>query len=185
MSRLIMWNLITLDGFFEGAKSWDLDFHESVWGDELERISIEQLRSADRLLFGRVTYEGMAAYWQTARGEVADFMNRLPKVVFSRTLERVEWANTRLVRDDAAAEVARLKGQGEGSTFVFGSADLSASLMRERLFDEYRLALAPVVLGEGKPLFGRGTSPGKLKLLEARSLSSGAVILRYEPVRGV
>src|ERR1700739_4646033 len=79
MSRLIMWNLLSLDGFFEGVKSWDLDFHQSVWGDELERLSLEQLRSADRLLFGRVTYEGMAAYWQTAKGEGADFMNRPPK----------------------------------------------------------------------------------------------------------
>jgi dihydrofolate reductase len=66
MSRLIMWNLITLDGFFEGAKSWDLGWHERVWGDELERLSIEQLRSADGLLFGRVTYEGMAAHWPSA-----------------------------------------------------------------------------------------------------------------------
>ena len=90
MSKLIMWNLMTLDGFFEGAKSWDLDFHQLVWGDELEHLSIEQLRSADRLLFGRVTYEGMAAYWQTATGEVADFMNSLPKVVVSRTLERAD-----------------------------------------------------------------------------------------------
>jgi hypothetical protein len=60
MGKLIMWNLLTLDGFFEGSKSWDLDFHLSVWGDELERLSIEQLGSAERLLFGRVTYEGMA-----------------------------------------------------------------------------------------------------------------------------
>jgi dihydrofolate reductase len=105
MSRLITWNLLTLDGFFEGAKSWDLDFHQSVWGDELERLSIEQLRSADRLLFGRVTYEGMAAYWQTAKGEVADFMNRLPKVVVSRTLERADWANTKLIKDNVVAEI--------------------------------------------------------------------------------
>jgi dihydrofolate reductase len=88
MSKLIMWNVMTLDGLFEGAKNWDLGFHQTVWGDELERFSIEQLETADRLIFGRVTYEGMAAYWQTATGEVADFMNRLPKVVFSRALER-------------------------------------------------------------------------------------------------
>ena len=77
-----MWNLLTLDGCFEGAKSWELDFHRYVWGDELERLSVDQLRSADMLLFGRVTHEGMATYWQAAKGEVADFMNTLPKVVF-------------------------------------------------------------------------------------------------------
>src|SRR5271169_5090342 len=90
MSRLIMWNLMTVDGCFEGAKSWDLAFHQAVWGPELEAFSIEQLRTADRLLFGRVTYEGMAAYWRTAQGEVADFMNRLPKVVFSTSLTRMD-----------------------------------------------------------------------------------------------
>jgi dihydrofolate reductase len=120
MSRLIMWNLVTLDGFFEGAASWDLDFHRDALGDELERFSIEQLRTADMLLFGRVTYEGMAAYWQSAQGEVADFMNSLPKVVFSWTLDRAEWKNTKLVRGDAASEVRELKRQGEGNMFGLG-----------------------------------------------------------------
>jgi dihydrofolate reductase len=175
-----MWNLITLDGFFEGSVSWDLRFHESVWGGELERISIEQLGAADRLIFGRVTYEGMAAYWQTATGQVADFMNRLPKIVFSRTLERADWRNSTLVKGDAAAEVAALKRQGEGLSLVFGSADLSATLLRHGLFDEVRLIVAPVVLGDGRPLFGRGVE-AKLELLESRPLSSGGVILRYQP----
>src|SRR5512143_3978230 len=101
MRKLIMWNLITLDGFFEGAKSWDLDWHEEVWGDDLERLSLDQLHSADLLLFGRVTYEGMAAYWKSAQGEIADLMNGLPKVVFSRTLATADWSHTTLVRDDA------------------------------------------------------------------------------------
>jgi dihydrofolate reductase len=178
-----MWNLLTLDGFFEGPKSWDLDFHQSVWGDELERLSIEQLRSADRLLFGRVTYEGMAAYWQTAKGEVADLMNRLPKVVVSRTLDRADWANTKLINDNVVAGIQKLKQQGEGNTLVFGSANLSATLMEHALFDEYRLGIAPVLLGHGKPLFTPNLSRLNLKLLEARPLSTGCVILRYEPHR--
>ena len=181
MSRLIMWNALSLDGMFEGAKSWDLDFHRYVWGEELERFSVEQLRSADQLLFGRVTYEGMAAYWQTAKGEVTDFMNRLPKVVFSRTLERADWANTKLAKGDLAAEVEELKRQGSGNTFVFGSGNLSASLIEHGLFDEYRLAVAPVLLGRGRPLFGPIGEKLPLKLLEARALSNGGVILRYEP----
>ena len=91
MRNLIMWNLVTLDGYFEGAKSWDLDWHNYAWGEELERFSIEQLKTIDALLFGRVTYEGMASYWTTAKGEVAesaDAMNRIPKIVFSKTLAR-------------------------------------------------------------------------------------------------
>jgi dihydrofolate reductase len=121
-----MWNLVTLEGFFEGPKKWDLDWHEYVWGDELEQLSLEQGKSADALLFGRLTYEGMASYWSTATGAVADFMNSVPKVVFSRMLTKADWNNTRLVRDDAAGEVAKLKSAPERNLYVFGSADLSA-----------------------------------------------------------
>ena len=181
MSRLILWNAVSLDGFFEGTKSWDLAFHRYIWGEELERFSLEQLRSADRLLFGRVTYEGMAAYWQTAKGEVADFMNLLPKVVFSRTLERADWESTKLLKGDLVAEVRELKRQGNGNTFVFGSGNLSASLIEHGLFDEYRLAVTPVLLGRGRRMFGPIEKQLPLKLLEARPLSNGGVILRYEP----
>ena len=181
MSKLIMWNLLTLDGFFEGAGSWTLDWLEYVWGDELESLSLEQLRSAEMLLFGRVTYQGMAAYWQSAQGEVADFMNSLPKVVFSRTLDHADWNNTKLVKGDAASEVLELKRQGERNIFVFGSANLSTTLMEQGLFDEYRLGLVPVVLGTGKSLFGHNLSRLRLKLLEVRPLSLGCVVLRYEP----
>src|SRR5512141_1221860 len=109
MRNLIMWNLVTLDGFFEGTKPWDLDWHEYVWGDELERISIEQLKSADTLVFGRATYQGMAAYWPTETGEVAKRMNRISKIVFSNTLERADWRNTTLVRGAAEQEIPVLK----------------------------------------------------------------------------
>jgi len=183
MSRLIMWNVVTLDGFFDGATNWDLHWHESAWCDELQRFSVDQLRSADRLLFGRVTYEGMAAYWPTAEGEgeVTALMNAIPKVVFSHTLRDPEWANTTVAAGDAAQAVAGLKLDGTGDTLVFGSGQLSEALTRAGLFDEYRLVLAPVVLGKGRTLFDRGLDEFGLKLLEARPLSSGAVILRYQP----
>jgi dihydrofolate reductase len=105
-------------------------------GEELERMSIEQLRAADMLLFGRVTYEGMAAYWKTAQGEVGTYMNRLPKAVFSRTLERVDWQNTELLKGDVKVEVELLKRAGEKNIFAFGSGDLSATLLEQGLFDE-------------------------------------------------
>ena len=185
MRKLIMWNLITLDGMFEGPKSWDLDWHQSVWGPELEQFVIEQLRSAELLLFGRITYQGMAAYWQTAQGEieVADFMNNLPKLVFSRTLASADWNNTRLVRHDPVAEVLRLKQEGAGNMFIFGSADLSSTLTKHGLIDEYRLAVTPIVLGSGNALFKPSPDRVELQLIEARSLGSGCVILRYEPKR--
>jgi dihydrofolate reductase len=109
MRRLIMWNMVTLDGYFEGAKSWDIGWHELGWGEELERLSIEQTDAADTILFGRVTYEGMAGYWPSAKGEVADIMNAISKVVFSKTLARADWNNTRLVSGDAGREVLHLK----------------------------------------------------------------------------
>ena len=183
MRKLIMWNLITLDGYFEGVKNWDLPWHERLWGEELERFSLDQLQSTDMLVFGRVTYEGMAAYWQTAEGAVADYMNSLPKVVFSRTLQTVAWNNTTLVKNNAAEEVARLKQQGNGNMFVFGSANLSKTLMNEKLFDEYRLGIAPVIHGSGRLLFNDGLTPQGLQLLEARPLSTGCIILRYHTER--
>jgi dihydrofolate reductase len=181
MRRLIMWNLVTLDGFFEGPARWDVDFHESVWGAELEQLSLEQLRAADTLLFGRVTYEGMAAYWPTAQGEVADLMNEISKVVFSATLEKAAWRHTRLVRRSAPDEIALLKRQPGRDMLIFGSAELSAALWPRRLIDEYRLCLAPLVLGAGTPLFKPSSGRMKMKLLQVTPLGSGGVVLRYQP----
>jgi len=182
MRKLIMWNMVTLDGLFEGPKKWDLDWHNYVWGDELEQMSIEQLKAADLLLFGRVTYEGMASYWPSAQGETADLMNRIAKVVFSRTLDKADWNNTQLVRADAEQFVTRLKQQAGKDILIFGSANLSASLMEKGLIDEYRLGLNPLVLGGGDPLFRPSGHELRMKLLEARSLKSGCVILRYQPM---
>jgi dihydrofolate reductase len=181
MRKLILWNIVTLDGLFEGTKNWDLPWHERIWGAELEAFSLEQLRSADMLLFGRVTYEGMAAYWREAEGEIARHMNRLPKVVFSRTLRSVDWGNSTLAKGDAAAEISRLKVGGNGNMVVFGSAVLSGTLMDASLFDEIRLVIAPVVAGSGRRLFQQGQKPHGFRLLEARPLSTDAVLLRYLP----
>ncbi len=181
MRRLIMWNMVTLDGYFEGTKSWDIDWHNRGWGDELEQLSLEQLRSTDMLLFGRVTYQGMAGFWSTQTGEIADFMNNIPKLVFSRTLKTADWNNTRLVRTNAEEEVARLKQQPGNDMFIFGSANLASTLTEKGLIDEYRLGLNPIVLGGGNPLFKPMPHSLPLKLLEARTLKTGCLILRYEP----
>ncbi|HYM39502.1 MAG TPA: dihydrofolate reductase family protein [Thermoplasmata archaeon] len=183
MRKLIMWNLMTLDGYFEGRKSWEIDWHDTIWGPELEQLSLDQLKSVGTLLFGRVTYEGMASYWSTQKGEIADLMNSIPKIVFSSTLATADWKNTRLVREDAAEEVARLKRQPGKDLYLFGSADLASALTKAGLIDEYRIAIAPILLGGGHPLFKPGPDRLKLKLLEAKPLKLGGVLLRYEPLR--
>jgi len=182
MRKLIMWNVISLDGYFEGKKPWDLDFHQTVWGRELQDHSVEQLQTADMIIFGSKTYKGMADYWPKAKGEPeAPYMNRTPKIVCSTTLKSAEWENTTIVRD-AVAEIPKLKQQGGGNMFVFGSGMLSESLMKADLFNEYRLCIAPVFLGGGRCLFNEGLPYQKLELLEERTLQTGGVMVKYAPV---
>jgi dihydrofolate reductase len=180
MGRLIMWNLVTLDGCFDGPGQWSLDWHKRAVDANFHDFALEQLRSADMLIFGRVTYEGMARYWRTATDDIADFMNGLPKIVFSRTLHKADWTNT-VLKDDPVGCVRALKQQVTRNVFVFGSANLSATLANAGLFDEYRLAVTSVVLGKGRPLFGEDFDPTSLDFIDSCRLSSGCVVLRYEP----
>lgn len=184
MRKFIMWNVITLDGYFEGNQNWDLSFHNIVWGQELEKLSHEQLQSADYLVFGRVTYEGMAAYWTNAEAEitepkVAELMNNIPKLVFSRSLKSAEWYNTTIIRENASAEIKKLKDQGGKDIFVFGSANLSETFINDNLFDEYRICIAPVILGNGRPLFKQGLDTKTLSLASTQQLSTGGMVLKY------
>ncbi|SEL96094.1 dihydrofolate reductase family protein [Parapedobacter koreensis] len=182
MRKLIMWNIITLDGYFEGNQHWDLPFHNVVWGKELEKFSLEQLNAADYLVFGRVTYEGMAAHWTKATGEpetIAGLMNNIPKLVFSKTLESADWNNTTLIKENASAEIAKLKAEGNGDMYVFGSANLSETFINDQLFDEYRIGIAPVILGSGRHLFSRGITPDNLSLISTQVLSTGGIVLTY------
>jgi dihydrofolate reductase len=181
MGKLIQWNLISLDGYFEGAQSWELDWHNYAWGDELEEFSLEQLGTAALLLFGRVTYEGMAAYWKKAEGNIAGLMNKLPKAVVSNSLKQADWNNTRLLSGEAIKSVTDLKRDVDGNIFVFGSGALSAALLGAGLFDEYRLAIVPIVLGTGTTLFGRKLPRVPMHIKEIRSFATGAVFLRYVP----
>lgn len=182
MRKLIMWNMVTLDGFFEGPEKWEVDWHNDAWSEDLEQFVLEQLQSADLLLFGRVTYKGMARYWPSAEGQVADLMNSIPKIVFSRTLEKAEWNNTRIISANAEDQVFQLKQQPGKNILIFGSADLSSTLMQRNLIDEYRLGLNPIVLGGGGPLFKSSPHRLKMKLLEARPLKGDCVLLRYQPL---
>src|SRR5690349_10703485 len=180
MRNLIMWNVVTLDGYFEGEKAWDLDFHNSIWGKELEELSIQQLHAADYLVFGRKTYEGMADYWKTEKGTIADLMNAIPKLIVSRTLQSVDWNNSTLIGENASAEISRIKSQGNRDMYVFGSADLSETLINDNLFDEYRIGIAPVILGKGRYLFANGIEQRKLSLIESQPLDTGGVVLKFK-----
>ncbi len=179
MRKLIVWNMVSLDGHFEGPAPWEIEWFEFGWGEELERFSLEQEKEVDSLLFGRRTYEGMAAHWSSAEGEIARFMNEVPKVVFSRTLTTAEWNNSRIVSTPAEAEVAHLKELPGRDLFIFGSGELTDSLRRANLVDEYRIALNPILLGRGNRFFRDMDERLRLDLIEARPLTTGVVILRY------
>ena len=182
MRRLVAWNVMTLDGYFEGSNPWDLGFHETVWGDELEAFSLEQGKEIGTLLFGRRTYEGMAAYWSGGNSEpgaITDMMNSIEKAVATRTLAEATWNNTRLLKGEAVAAVRALKAEDGKDVYVFGSADLLSSLLGAGLVDEYRICLVPVVLGAGNPLFKPQDQQVKMRLESARPLKTGGAILTY------
>ncbi|WP_159587098.1 dihydrofolate reductase family protein [Chelativorans xinjiangense] len=179
MRRLVVWNVMTLDGYFEGKSPWDLGFHETVWGDELAAFSLEQGKEIGTLLFGRRTYEGMAGYWSKETGEIADMMNSIEKAVATRTLDEATWNNTRLLKGEAAEAVSALKAEEGKDVYIFGSADLLDSLLKAGLVDEYRICVAPVVLGGGNPLFKPQDQQVKMRLEGSRPLKTGGVMLTY------
>jgi dihydrofolate reductase len=177
MRKIIVSNMVSLDGFFEGPNH-ELDWH--VVDEEFFAYAAEMLNSADTILFGRTTYHLMANYWPSAPPDaIAEKMNTLPKIVFSSTLQHVEWSNSRLVKGNIAEEVSRLKQQSGKAMVVLGSATLASSLLQWGLVDEYRVILNPILIGRGKPLFPGITERVKLELVGTKSLGSGVVILTY------
>lgn len=186
MRTLYLFDMVTLDGFFEGPAKWEIGWHNV--DAEFNEFSIDQLNATDLLLFGRVTYEGMASYWPTPAAmeddpEVAAKMNSIPKIVFSRTLEKAGWNNTRLINSNVVEEVLKLKRQPGKDIALFGSSDLASTFIKHGLIDEYRIMVNPVVLGKGMPLFRGISDQFKLKLLKARTFESGNVLLCYQPVK--
>jgi dihydrofolate reductase len=177
MRKLIVSNVMTLDGFFEGPNGldWvvlDADFFEYAG---------TMLREASTLLFGRKTYEHMAAHWPMAPAdEIAYKMNHLPKLVFSKTLEKVEWNNSTLVKGDYAEEVLELKRQEGQDLVILGSARLASYFLQLGLIDEYRVILNPVLIGSGRPLFPDIQQKILLKLARTKPLASGVIVLYYE-----
>jgi dihydrofolate reductase len=187
MGRLIYAMSVSLDGFVETADR-SLDWVRV--DDEFHGVFNDMAREMSAFLYGRRMYELMSAYWPTAESdpsatsvevEFARIWTTKPKIVFSRTLDDVGW-NSRLVRDGAIEEVARLKAQ-PGFDMGVGGPTTAATFIRAGLVDEFRLALHPLVLGGGTPFFPPLAGPLELRLLEARTFQSGVVYLRYETVR--
>ncbi len=134
------------------------------------------------LLLGRKAYEIFAAHWPHARDEPgAEQLNAANKYVASRTLEAVEWENSQLLEGDVAEAIARLKEQDGPELQVHGSSNLIQTLLRHELIDEFRVWIFPVVLGSGKRLFGGGTVPAGLELVDSRTSTTGVVFLTYTP----
>ena len=179
MRKVIVSNLVTLDGYI-ARPNGDIDWF--VTNDEFFEDTPDQLDEADTLLYGRVTYQGMASYWPTAPSDpIADRMNRFAKVVFSKTLTSADWNNSRLVKTDLGDEVRRLKGQPGKDMLIFGSGQIVAALTNLGLIDEYRIFLNPVVIGGGISMFAGVDKTVKLKLLASKPLKSGVVVLTYAP----
>jgi dihydrofolate reductase len=185
MRKVFVSEMVTLEGFIAGPHG-EIDWHMA--DDEFQEFAIAQLQTMDAMLFGRVTYELMASYWPTPAAMaddpiVADGMNNLLKVVFSKTLDKVEWNNSRLAKGNMAEEVSKLKQQSGKDIAIFGSGSIVSALTELGLIDEYRILVNPVVLGSGIPLFQGVTKSVNLKLLRTKTFKTGVVLLHYEPER--
>jgi dihydrofolate reductase len=183
MRKVIFQLMVTVDGLYEGPNR-EIDWH--VVDEEFNEYANKLLQQVDTLVFGRVTYELMAAFWPTDQAKqddpiIAGNMNRLKKVVFSKSLSKVDWQNTRLVKADPSQEIARMKQESGLDIAIFGSSDLALTLIEHHLIDEFRLFYNPIVLGKGKPIFQGIKTPLHLKLIETRAFKSGNVLITYRP----
>jgi dihydrofolate reductase len=173
---------VTLDGYVAGPGG------EGDWGLPAERPDVRawkvaSLRQVGTHIMGRVTYEQMAGHWPNATGDYAEFMNNLPKVVFSKTLPAAEWAGSRIARGDLTEEIAALKSEPGGEIMAHGGAAFVQALSGLGLIDQYRLVILPVALGNGLPLFKDLPKPLRVDLAEAKSFPDGTVIHVYQPIK--
>jgi dihydrofolate reductase len=184
MRKVIVSNLISLDGYFAGPAG-EIDWFANIADKEFEDYAVGLMGRVDTMIFGRSTYELMESYWPTATSatddpRIIEAMNNYQKVVFSRTMKSVKWKNTTLISRDAAPEIAHLKAQPGKDMVIYGSGSLVASLTQHGLIDDYRIFVSPLVLGQGKTLFSNQGERVHLRLQEARAFSSGLALLHYE-----
>ena len=172
---------VTLDGYVAGPGG------EGDWGlpaehPDVRAWKVASLRQAGTHIMGRVTYEQMSRHWPDATGDYAQYMNNLPKVVFSKTLPATRWAGSRIARGDLAEEIAALRREPGGEIMAHGGAAFVQALSRAGLIDQYRLVILPVALGNGLPLFKDLAKPLRVDLTEAKSFPDGTIIHVYQPI---
>lgn len=178
MRKTVASLFISLDGITESPEQWQFDAFD---GDMMEEMGA-QLAVQDAVLLGRVTYNEWANYWPNSNDEpFASYINNTPKYVFSKTLDKVEWQNTTLLKGDLATEIAKLKQQPGNNIGVAGSPTLVNSLVQNDLLDELTLLVHPVIVGKGKRLFNDGDALKRLKLTRTRVTRSGVALLSYQP----
>jgi len=188
LATIAVTEFISLDGVVEDPGGSE-DFKYSGWTFEIDRgddgnaFKLDETMAADALLLGRVTYEGFAEAWPSREGEFADKFNTMPKYVVSSTLKQGDWNNSTVLDGDVADEVSKLKSDTEGEIVVHGSVQLAQTLLEHDLIDELRLMVFPVVLGQGKRLFGETSNKKTLQLAESRTVGDGVVILIYRRKR--
>lgn len=187
MRRLTVFNSVTVDGFFTGANgdmSWA---HKAPDDAEWNEFVAGNASGGGVLVFGGVTYRMMAGYWPTPLAfantpVVAERMNALPKVVFSRTLDEATWNNTTLLKGDPAAEMRRMKEEPGDDMTILGSGSIVAQLAGKGVIDEYQLVVNPLALGAGRTMFEGIEERLPLKLRRSRVFGNGNVLLCYEPI---
>ena len=187
MRKIIVTEFITLDGVIEAPGGNETSHPHGGWqskfrSPETGKYKIDELASVDTLLLGRTTYEAFAAYWPGQTGaEFADPINRLPKYVVSKGLQKVEWNNSHILRD-VAGDVAALKESVGGDILVYGSATLVKALLHHDLVDELRLMVYPLAVGGGLRIFDDNRELKKFGLKHSRAIDNGVLILEYQPV---
>jgi dihydrofolate reductase len=199
MRRIVTFNWVTADGYFAGSDG-DLDW--VVPDDEQARMAAKEISDFDTVLFGRRTYEIFEAFWghvvvddagtvpdphhperrSAEHGKVAIALNNMTKLVFSKTLDRLTWKNSRLVHEFDPIEIKAMKEQPGKNFIVFGSGSVASQLTQHGLIDEYQFVVCPVVIGSGRQLLTGVSRRVKLTRLAAKPLESGDVMLRYERV---
>lgn len=185
MRKIIVQEMITVDGFFAGLNG-EIGWH--VVDGEFNEYAAGFLDTIDTLIFGRITYDLMASYWPTVNAVhddplIASKMNSLGKLIFSKTLKEPTWNNTKVVNNIDAEEILKMKAAPGKDIAIFGSGKIVSAFTKLGLIDEYRLIVNPVVLEKGMPLFVDCGDKFKLKLLKSKEFASGNVMLCYELVR--
>jgi dihydrofolate reductase len=175
MRKLVVTEFISLDGVIENPQ-WTFKY----WNDEIAAFKGEETDSSDALLLGRVTYEGFAAAWPNRQGDGAEYFNSVRKYVVSTTLDKAEWNNSVIIKDNVVEEIRKLKQQDGTNITVHGSGVLAQFLIQNNLVDEFRFLVYPLVLGRGQRFFNEDIQ-AILQLVESRPLAKGVVALVYHP----